>query len=453
MDRQDGFFNAVIGHGLKSRDPFAAYQFGMPRLMSDQEADDLFTFNGIANKIITEPANEAVRTGFDLKNGDAVIDQNEQLCSVFEDLKGQKRMAEALMWDRLYGGCAVLMVIDDGGTLEDPLNEANIRKIERLQVFEAPDVTYQDSCLYGDPSDPAYGKPQFYTLVNYQGQSLLVHESRLLLFRGGVISNRRRRMRNGWGGRVFDRIAQELTNYNSSLSLSLMAISRLSQGILKFSGMESLLQNDFGEEQVRKRLQLIDMARHMMNTIAIDTADEYDQKNMTIAGLKDIIQEFELALSAVTNIPATVLFGRSPAGMNATGKADFEAYYNMVSRIQQRTLRPALLRLFDVISKAKEYPFTLPESYTIAFKPLWNPTEKEIAETANIKAQAKEHEANAARSYMDIGALDISEIRRTLKDDGEYIMDDSLDDELLEKREEDTNEGDGETINPLPDGT
>ena len=453
MDRQDGFFNAVIGHGLKSRDPFAAYQFGMPRLMSDQEADDLFTFNGIANKIITEPANEAVRTGFDLKNGDAVIDQNEQLCSVFEDLKGQKRMAEALMWDRLYGGCAVLMVIDDGGTLEDPLNEANIRKIERLQVFEAPDVTYQDSCLYGDPSDPAYGKPQFYTLVNYQGQSLLVHESRLLLFRGGVISNRRRRMRNGWGGRVFDRIAQELTNYNSSLSLSLMAISRLSQGILKFSGMESLLQNDFGEEQVRKRLQLIDMARHMMNTIAIDTADEYDQKNMTIAGLKDIIQEFELALSAVTNIPATVLFGRSPAGMNATGKADFEAYYNMVSRIQQRTLRPALLRLFDVISKAKEYPFTLPESYTIAFKPRWNPTEKEIAETANIKAQAKEHEANAARSYMDIGALDISEIRRTLKDDGEYIMDDSLDDELLEKREEDTNEGDGETINPLPDGT
>lgn len=259
-------------------------------------------------------------------------------------------------------------------------------------------------------------------------------------------------MRNGWGGRVFDRIAQELTNYNSSLSLSLMAISRLSQGILKLSGMESLLQNDFGEEQVRKRLQLIDMARHMMNTIALDTADEYDQKNMTIAGLKDIIQEFELALSAVTNIPATVLFGRSPAGMNATGKADFEAYYNMVSRIQQRALRPALLRLFDIISKAKEYPFILPESYTIAFKPLWNPTEKEIAETANIKAQAKEHEANAARSYMDIGVLDISEIRCTLKDDGEYIMDDSLDDELLTKREENPNEGDGETISSLPDG-
>ena len=83
---------------------------------------------------------------------------------------------------------------------------------------------------------------------------------------------------------------------------------------------------------------------------------------------------------------------------------------------------------------------------------MWNPTEKEIAEAANIRAQAKEHEANAARSYMDIGALDISEIRRTLKDDGEYIMDDSLDDELLEKREEDPNEGDGETINPLPDG-
>jgi len=63
------------------------------------------------------------------------------------------------------------------------------------------------------------------------------------------------------------------------------------------------------------------MARHLMNTIAIDGADEYDQKNLTVSGVKDIMNELQIALSAAADIPATVLFGRSPAGENATGHA------------------------------------------------------------------------------------------------------------------------------------
>lgn len=35
-------------------------------------------------------------------------------------------------------------------------------------------------------------------------------------------------------------------------------------------------------------------------------------------------------LSAVSEIPVTILFGRSPCGQNATGDSDFEQYYSMV---------------------------------------------------------------------------------------------------------------------------
>lgn len=428
MNRYDGFTNTVIGHGMRQRDPFSAYKFRPDNfIMSDQEADDLFTFNGIANKIISAPADEAVRAGFNLKDGESIIDHNNTINSIFEDLNGQEEFAKALSWDRLYGGAVMLMLVDDGLTLEEPMNENRIRGIEKLEVFEPMDVSFFDSYMYDNPYDPNYGKPQFYTIIGYNGGSFLVHESRLLLFTGGVISNRRRRMRNGWGGRVFDKVQQDIVNYNTSLSLALMAMSRLSQGILKLNGMSSQLATDFGEQQVQKRLQLIDMARHLMNTIALDGEDEYDQKNLTTAGLKDILQEFQVALSASTDIPATILFGRSPAGQNATGHSDFENFYNMVGRIQQRTLRPRLSRLLSIIDKASDYGITLPKDYTIDFKPLWSPSEKEKAETANLNGQAKEHEANAAKIYIETGGLDVQELRKKLDNEDDYELDRSLD--------------------------
>ena len=207
----------------------------------------------------------------------------------------------------------------------------------------------------------------------------------------------------------------------------MMALSRMSQGILKLDGLTSTLSMDGGEKMVQKRLQLLDMGRHLMNTMAVDSADDYDQKSITLTGVQTIIQEFQQALSAVTDIPATILFGRSPAGENATGEADFENYYNMVSRIQQRKLKPHLSRLLEILNACSEYQLHLPAEYTIEFCPLWNASDKEQAETAKLHAEALASEANAMNTLVQMGALDATEIRSTLKENGDYSIDDSLD--------------------------
>ena len=55
--------------------------------------------------------------------------------------------------------------------------------------------------------------------------------------------------------------------------------------------------------------------------------------------MKDVIDTTCNMLSAVTNIPQTILFGRSPAGENSTGDSDFENYYNYIERIQKLMLK------------------------------------------------------------------------------------------------------------------
>lgn len=430
MNRFDGYMNAVIGHGLRHRDPFASYGFGPGNIISDIDAANLYTYNGIAQKIIDAPANEAVKQGFSLRENETELAQTKQVMSVLEDLRADERFSRALSWNRLYGGAAVLMIADDGAAeLSEPLNENRLNYIERLDVFEPPDITTQDIFLYDDPRDPRYGRPQYYQLTGYYGGTFLVHESRLLLFRGDPLPRDQRRMRNDWGGKVFERIAAELQNYNNGLSLGLMALSRLSQGVLKLNGLAGKLSNDFGETQVRKRLQLIDMARHMMNTVALDSDDDYDQKNTPLAGVQEVIQEFQVALSAVTDIPVTILFGRSPAGQNATGEADFQNFYNMVRRIQTRTLKPQLSRLVDLIGKCKNYKISLPSEYTLEFAPLRTPTEKEIAETRNLAGQAEKNRADAWDTLIKSGTVYPEEIRDKIEAEGLYPIDRTLDDD------------------------
>lgn len=425
---QDGYVNAVIGYGTRSRDPRMHTSYAGRRVNDReywQEYEDLFTYNGLAQKIIKAPADEAVRAGFSLKDGETDIEQNDVVQSILEDLDFQQVFSTALCWDRLFGGGAVLLMLDDGGELSEPVNEKQLRRIESMKVYDAQDVNPLAYCE--DPTDDRYGLPNVYTVINYNGASFNVDASRLLIFDGGIVSNRRRRERNGWGGSIMEQVQDSLERYNTSHDFATLALERLSQSVTKFDGLADMLSTEFGEKQVEKRLQLIDMARGMMNTIALDKEDEYDLKNVTLAGIKDVLDEFEIALCAAADIPATVLFGRSPQGQNSTGESDFENYYNMIERIQQRKIKPQIYRLLHLMDCCSEYALNLPQDFTIDFAKLWNLSAKEQAETKQIEADARAKEAAAAAQYVSLGALDPQEVRQKLDDGDEYDLDRSID--------------------------
>ena len=129
-------------------------------------------------------------------------------------------------------------------------------------------------------------------------------------------------------------------------------------------------------------------------------------------------------LSAVSEIPVTILFGRSPGGENATGEADFQQYYAMVQRLQRRKLKSKLSRFIYLLSKC--YNIALPESWNIHFKPLYIPTEKEQAETAKLKAEKLQTTVSALNTLVSIGALDPMEVRNYLEKQG-FELDRTLD--------------------------
>ena len=97
--RSDGFFNAFLGYGTRRRDPFTHTYFHSGQVKAIEarwhEYEELFTYNGIAQKIIKIPANDAVRAGFTLSDGDSELEQNKDAQSIMEDLNFQSVFSQA----------------------------------------------------------------------------------------------------------------------------------------------------------------------------------------------------------------------------------------------------------------------------------------------------------------------------------------------------------------------
>ena len=108
-------------------------------------------------------------------------------------------------------------------------------------------------------------------------------------------------------------------------------------------------------------------------------------------------------------MPITKFLGHAPQGLNATGEGDERNYYDMISSLQETTLRPALEKLYGVIKASAGIECGKGQ---LSFNPLRQMSEKDQADISKTKAETldiharsgvmpKEVQARAIRSAMD----------------------------------------------------
>lgn len=435
--RHDGYTNLMNKYGT-SRDNSTAYEYRSDGLIPDMLLSQHYETNGLFTKIIDLPAEEAVKHGFELniKNQEAT----DYITNCLDRLDWEDNAAAAIKWARLFGGALAVMLIDDGNGIDEPLDFGNIRSVEEIIVYDRSIVTPDYTNLYAFNKKSGinlkFGKPEYYNVFSLSG-SFIVHESRCLIFGNGILPElTMQSIYRYWGIPELTRIKKELREATTSHGYSVQMLERSVQAIYTMKELANNLTSENGEEQVLKRLQAIDAARNILNSIAIDEGESYEFKSAPVAGVKEILDGACNMLSAVTNIPQTLLFGRSPAGMNATGESDLENYYNYVEHIQKLMLRKNMRRLLDIIVKAGLAGGELDEDprYKLEFNPLWSMSESEQADVDQKKAQTEQIRAQTAQIYVEMGALDPSEVRRGLAKqeafDIETLLDDMSDDEI-----------------------
>lgn len=433
--RQDGYRNLLNKYGTNF-DSSIAYVYEKDEAIPDWELTDQYESNGLFAKIIDAPAEEAVKRGYDFKLNDPGMQDFVE--KELDRLDWEEIAATAIKWSRLYGGALIVMIVDDGRYLEDPLDWEEVKELEELMLYERAIVEPEYTSLYTyNPEDTKkYGSrfqtPEFYT-VNSQFGRFRVHASRCLIFRNGKLPESSMQLNYRFFGipemlRLQHALRSAITDHSNSGKL----LERCVQSIYKMKGLAQILATADGEDKVLQRLEIIDLARGILSTLLIDSdGEDYHFENMNLSGVKDILESSCNMLSALTNIPQTILFGRSPAGQNSTGESDLENYYNYIERIQKTMLKKNMRILLDIIFECGRRGGEISKipAYKVEFVPLWSLSEAEQANVDSIKAATEQAKATTAQTYVDMQALDPSEVRAGLKRSEEYTINDLLNEE------------------------
>lgn len=419
-DRADGAYENVFAGAGGRADRSSFTRAASARFLSAGELDRLYESDGFARKIVDLPAEEAVRAGYCIEG----VDAPETIYASLEAINALEKICDAMRWSDLYGGSLIVMIADDGQTLDQPLAAERVRSLEALRVYDRWQVSRAKK--YMDPADSRFGGTQLYMISPDEGTPYAVHESRCIVLDGAPLPSRLRSARDGWGGSKIQHCYDQLARFGMAHQWANGLLERAQQAVHGIPDLTGLLRVPGGEELVRRRVDLVDMTRSINNTIVIDGAESYDLKSTSLSGVSDIVDRFGLALSAVAGIPEALLFGRTQSGLNSSGAAELESWYAKVGQMQQNVLLPALDRLITVQLHALGM-YT--DDYLVKFNPLYVPSAKEAAEVDHKRAQTYE-------VLHGIGALDASEIRAMLPGDG-YMIDNV---ELIPEADDDSDE-------------
>ncbi|MGN6701476.1 MAG: phage portal protein [Burkholderiaceae bacterium] len=403
--RQDSYLE-TFGVAATRRSP-AAVGYAGAALIDEQIATQLYMSDGLIRRVVDIPAEEMTRAGFKLENLDEALEKKAQ--ARVQELDVMRHMNDALRWSRLFGGSVVVLGIDDGGALDQPLNEARAKGIEFLRVYDRWQMVVQTRVL--DPMNVAYGEPELWQVSPRTGaKPYVVHNSRVLTFDGDAIPDMQRTANLGWGASVLQSCLAQLSRLNDSHKSAGLILERSQQAVHGIPNLGSILQARGGEENMRKRIDVVDAVRSIMNTIVIDSAETYEITSLPMTGVPDILDRFAEALSAVTAIPVYLLMGRSPGGLNATGTSNETAWYDRVASMQNDILRKPLDRIVSLILRG--IGGTDGGDYELCFNPLRSASDAEESQMESQRKTGDKAEGDMFTAYIADGVMSAEEVRK-----------------------------------------
>lgn len=443
--RADGWESTITGLGT-ARDKRSGTRIKVaPSQGSRDQYDAYYHGDDTAATIADLPAKEMTRAWITLQVDDSTGEQqrteadtadkmlvSKQIMQALDDVGAKGVIAEALTWSRVHGGALIFLGVDDGAEdLSEPLDLDRVRRLEFLTVFDRWDAQIQTTNTDIRSSD--FGMPETYLLQPQSNAGIagvvseIVHASRFIRFDGTLTSRQRQAYNSGWADSIYTRMEETLQDYGISWHAIAHLLQDFSQAVFSMHGLADALAED-ESGLIINRLTAMDLCRSVARAVPIDAESESFQRVATpMSGLPDTIDRLMLRVSSAARIPATLLFGQSPSGLNATGESDIRLFYDHISAEQESVVRPRLDRLLDVLLRSAEGPTRgrEPENWSYTFNPLWQATAKEQAETRKAVAETD-------AIYLDRGVVDPDEISQSRFGGDTYSPETVLD---TEKRE------------------
>lgn len=347
--RMDSWVNTLTGLGLTTRDKMVSTQPATEYIIDDETLDVLYHSDDLAERICSARWDEMMRQGFDVAIKDKEASESQDLVDALEDMDVSAVVAEAGVWGQLFGGAVVLLGADDGQKdAATPLNESAIKSFDWLQVLDRRWI--YPHTFYDEPMKPGYGSPKTYQITPYTAMTAAtetmreVHESRLVRFPGVRTSVTRQLVNNGWDYSIMQRVWAVLQQTAYAWQSSIHLLGDASQAVFTVKGLMDKIAGG-QKAALQTRFELVEMCRSVLRAILVDEGESFKREPTPFNGIPDMLDRAMQRLSAAARMPLTVLFGISPAGLNATGASDIRLWYDSVKSDQFLYAKPRLERI------------------------------------------------------------------------------------------------------------
>ena len=388
MTGMDGYDNPLAGLGESSLLLSAGTFLSVNLTRNIPALTNAYRGSWLAKKIIDMPAEDMTRNWYKLSTT-----LPQKALQKLKDLEARhsvkQELTNGIRWARLYGGCEVLMDVDDplSDDLANPLIPELLSRgcFHGLLVLDRTSGITPSEELVTDLDDPDYGTPMYYTVEltrNGATESTDIHHSRLLHFNGRELPSSELIREDYWGASELEHIMDSLMRHENLCANIAQLVFQANVTTLKSGDIMATMSMGTTEakEGIARALEFENQMRSSYGIQLLGSDDTMENLPYNFNGFPEIYQQSLLDVAGAAEIPATKLYGRSPEGMNATGEADLRNYYDMISSLQERMLRPALEKLLPVM--AISCWGIVPKDMRIVFEPVMTMNAKEQMEMA-----------------------------------------------------------------------
>lgn len=412
----DAFSNPAARIGFGTLDLLQATEYPMTRMTQNyQLLTSLYRDNWIVQNIVSTIPNDIVRKWYEIKSGIAP-DHIDQMAKLERRTQIRKKILLGMYWGRLYGGAVGVILIKGQDDMSQPLDLNTVLpgSFLGLQILDRWSGVYPESELVTDPSATDFGLPAYYTIRDDATGYMVarVHHSRVIRFIGRELPWLEQVAEVYWGESEIEAIYNEIVRRDNVAGNIAALTFRANVNYMETDGLDQLLGT--ANTEMQRRFWNVMTAQSIMEsnfgTRVINKGDAIHNTQYTFTGLSDVYDRIMMDVAGAARTPVTKLFGRSPAGMNATGEADMQNYYDYIDGLRECDLRPIIERLLPIMALSAWG--MIPDDLDIKFPPM------ETAD-ADQQAQITERNTNAILAAYQNDLIDASTAMKELQAMGE----------------------------------
>ena len=290
-----------------------------------------YIMHGVLRTVVDQPVYDAFRGGLTFKSDELDEDDIKELNEYMRYSNTLKAVKDALRWDRLYGGAGLITNTDED--YKKPFNKESINPNKFLDFIAADRWELVIQGVLPEFTvgmvDPNKKLPAF----DYYGRR--IDPSRVFRVVGEEAPSLARRRLQGWGMSVIECILREVNTYLKHQNATFDLIDQVKIDVYRLKDFNSKVLSKFAQGKVVRRITLANQLKNFANAIMLDSEDEYEQKQLSLAGLADTIEQIRVGIAAACRMPLTKLFGLSATGFNS-GEDDRENYNTICEHERER---------------------------------------------------------------------------------------------------------------------